>query len=440
MYCGRKRGEKNSVNETEYKGPRGAATPKGQISITQYTQYGAISIIQWSDSSFQALIDCCHKAGKGDGMAIDKRGRKLPKGIRQRSKDSFEGRFTYQQKGYVVRGSTITETQKAMTDLRYKLEHGIYVEKKKITLDDWHKTWMEEYKKNQIKIGTYTSYQKYYDCAIKERLGNKQIGDIRGEHIQKLYNDLVKDGYALSSIKVVAAVLNGCLQQAMRNGLIERNPIKLAELPRQKEKKGRQAMTKEQQALFMEYARDSYLYNFFAVMLRTGMRTGEMRGLKYTDIDKKKNVIHVQRTLKYIEGKGYLEDTPKTRTSTRDIPLTAALKELLENQRKYWGFKVERLDRYLFCNENGDPLSRERVQGEIDRITKRIKEDGHEFPHITPHVFRHTFATRAIEAGMQPQVLKTILGHSSLAMTMDLYSHVLPDTKADEMAKIANMF
>lgn len=346
----------------------------------------------------------------------------------------------YQGKRYLVHGSTITETQKAMTDLKYKLEHGLFVEKKKVTLDDWHKIWMEEYKKNKIKIGTYTSYQKYYDCAIKKYLGNKYITDIRGEHIQKLYNDLVKDGYALSSIKVVAAVLNGCMQQAMRNGMIERNPVKLAELPRQKEKKGRQAMTKEQQALFMEYAKDSYLYNFFAVMLRTGMRTGEMRGLKYTDIDKKKNVIHVQRTLKYIEGKGYLEDTPKTRTSARDIPLTVAILQLLENQWKFWGFKVERIDRYLFCNEKGDPLSRERVQREIERIVKRIREAGHDFPRITAHIFRHTFATRAIEAGMQPQVLKTILGHSSLAMTMDLYSHVLPDTKAEEMEKIARVF
>lgn len=257
----------------------------------------------------------------------------------------------------------------------------------------------------------------------------------------KLYNDMVKEGYAISSIKIVSAILNGCLQQAMKNGLIERNPVKLAELPRQTgTKKERTAMTKEQQDLFMKYAEESYLYHFFSVMLRTGMRKGEMQGLKYSDIDKKQNVIHVRRTLKYIEGKGYFEDTPKTRTSTRDIPLTAAITEHIEAQRKYWGFKVVRMDQYLFCNENGDPISRERIQGEIDRIIKRIKSDGYDFPRITSHVFRHTFATRAIEAGMPPQVLKTILGHSSLAMTMDLYSHVLPDTKADEMQKIANVF
>lgn len=374
-------------------------------------------------------------------MAIDKRGRKLPKGIRQRS-ESFEGRFTYQGKSYTVHGKTITETQKNMTDLKYKLEHGVYVSKKQITLNDWFETWMEEYKKNRIKRGTYENYKKNFYGIIKRRfnLGSIQLTDIRGEHIQKLYNDLVKEGYALSTIKIVSAVLNGCMQQALRNGLIERNPVKLAELPRQIEKTTRQAMTREQQALFMEYAKESYLYNFYAVMLRTGMRNGEMRGLKYTDIDKKRNVIHVQRTLKYIEGEGYFEDTPKTRTSKRDIPLTAATLQLLEEQRKFWGFKVEKIDRYLFCNELGKPLSRARVRAETDRIVKRIRAAGHDFPHITPHAFRHTFATRAIEAGMQPQVLKTILGHSSLAMTMDLYSHVLPETRAEEMEKIANVF
>lgn len=364
----------------------------------------------------------------------------LPKGIRQRG-NTFEGRFMYKGVSYTVQASTITKTQKEMTDLKYKLEHGLYVKKEKITLMEWYETWLEEYKKNRVKIGTYTSYEKYYKSTINNRLGNKELSEIRGEHIQKLYNDMVKEGYAISSIKIVSAILNGCLQQAMKNGLIERNPVKLAELPRQTgTKKERTAMTKEQQDLFMKYAEESYLYHFFSVMLRTGMRKGEMQGLKYSDIDKKQNVIHVRRTLKYIEGKGYFEDTPKTRTSTRDIPLTAAITEHIEAQRKYWGFKVVRMDQYLFCNENGDPISRERIQGEIDRIIKRIKSDGYDFPRITSHVFRHTFATRAIEAGMPPQVLKTILGHSSLAMTMDLYSHVLPDTKADEMQKIANVF
>ena len=373
-------------------------------------------------------------------MAVDKNGKKLPVGIRRKPSGKYEVRVKREGETHYAYAETLTEAKKKKAELEFKLDQGIFVEKKKIKFEDWFYTWLQEYKKNQVKNSTYNSYMKYYRGAIKSRIGNKKITDIRGEHIQKLYNDLVKEGYALSSIKIVSAVLNGCFKQAERNGLIERNPVKLAELPRQTEKKTRQAMTREQQALFMEYAKESYLYHFFEVILRTGMRKGEMQGLKYPDIDRKADVIHVRRTLKYIEHHGYIEDTPKTRTSTRDILLTAAVLEHIDAQRNYWGFKVINMNQYVFCNEKGEPLSRERIQAEIDRIIKRIRAAGHDFPRITSHVFRHTFATRAIEAGMQPQVLKTILGHSSLAMTMDLYSHVLPDTKAEEMEKIANVF
>lgn len=393
-------------------------------------------------------------------MAVDKRGRKLPKGIRQRYND-FEGRFMYQGERYLVHGKTVTETQKAMTELKYRLEHGLFVERKKITLNEWFDTWMEEYKKHQVKIGTYIRYQKTYEAMIKKSIGDYNIADIRAEHIQKLFNSMAEHGYSYATIKLVRATLNGCMRRAEKNNIIEKNPVKIADLPRQTEKKERQAMTREQQALFMEYAKESYLHNYFEVMLRTGMRSGELRGLIYIrDVDKKNKVIHIQRTLKYENVQGYkisqnvipkkeyeekvgtafFTDAPKTASSRRDIPMTAEIERYLDAQRNYWGFKVDVLDRFLFCTEKGEPLSQRRVQMEIDRIVKRIREAGHEFPRVTPHIFRHTFATRAIEAGMQPQVLKTILGHSSLAMTMDLYSHVLPDTKAQEMEKMANIF
>lgn len=379
--------------------------------------------------------------GKEQSMAKDKRGRKLPKGIRQRY-NGFEGRFMYKGERHLVHGETITETQKKMTELRYKLEHGFFVSKEKIVFDDWMQIWFEEYKKNNVKLGTYQTYLTLYNSQIKDKFGDMLLTEIRGEHIQNFYNELIKEKYALKTIKVIGAIINGSLKQAVKNRLIEINPVGAVEIPQKARitKKERIAMTREQQELFMEYAKESYLYNFFAVMLRTGLRRGEMQGLKYSDVDRKNNVLHVRRTLKQIEGQGYMEDTPKTRTSKRDIPLTADILSYIEVQRNFWGLKVEKMDRYLFCNENGEPISRERIQGEIDRIIKRIHAAGYDFPRITSHVFRHAFATRAIEAGMPPQVLKTILGHSSLAMTMDLYSHVLPDVKAEEMNKIADVF
>lgn len=372
-------------------------------------------------------------------MATDKRGRKLPKGIRFRGA-SYEGRVTFEKKTYTVHGKTVTETQKNMIDLRYRLYHDSFKEDSSVIFDEWFFCWLNEYKKHCIKIGTYENYKNYYKSLVSPVLGGKRISEIRCGNIQSLYNSLFDSGYSLSSIKIVSVLIGGSLEQAVRNGMLDRNPAKLAQLPKGAPKASRIALTKEQQTVFMLNAQNSYLYNFFAVMIRTGLRNGELRGLKFSDIDTEKNVLHVRRTLKYIDGRGYFEDTPKTFASNRDIPLTNDILKLLRAQKSYWGFNAERPGRYLFCTKNGSPLSRDRVQKELDRITERINKSGTPFDRITPHILRHTFATRAIEAGMQPNVLKTVLGHSSLSMTMDLYSHVMPETRAAEMEKISSAF
>ena len=373
-------------------------------------------------------------------MAVDKNGRTLPPGIRQRANGKYEGRVKVDYQSYSVYGDTITEVKKKMTELRYKLEHGEFVASSKITVEEWFKTWMEQYKENQVKVGTIISYTDYFNIYIKESLGKKKLVDIRGEHIQKLYNNLVKKGMALSSIKVVSAILNGCFKQAMKNGLIERNPVPLATLPKGRPKGQRRVFTKEEQDIFMEYAKGSYLYNLFALAIRTGLRGGEIRGLKLSDVDKAAGLLHIERTLKYASGRGFFEDAPKTATSRRDIPLTKDMLAILDRQKQLYGEKVLRMDGYIFHLPDGTPISRERLQNEIDRIVKRVNTDGIVFERFTPHCLRHTFATRAIESGMKPQTLKTILGHSTLSMTMDLYSHVLPTTRAEEMELIAKAF
>ena len=376
-------------------------------------------------------------------MAVDKNGKKLPTGIRQRANGSYEVRVSRNGKSYSAYAKTITEAKKKKAELEFKLDNNGIIENKKITYGEWFTQWMENYKKNSVKIGTFDTYKHYYDSIIKEEFENRKLSSIRGVDLQKFFNRLLAKGYKDSTLKVVKAILSSSFKQAFKDEIISRNPMDATTLPKNKEesKSGKIALTREQQALFMEFAKDSYLYNYFAVSLRTGMRTGELRGLRFGDIDKENGVIHVRRTLKYINNQGFFEDTPKTKSSLRDIPLTSDLTALLEDQKNFWGFKVEKIDRYIFCNEMGEALSLMNVRREIDRIIKEIRSAGHEdFPHFSSHTFRHTFATRAIEAGMPPQVLKTILGHSSLAMTMDLYSHVLPDTKSQEMEKIASAF
>ncbi len=324
------------------------------------------------------------------------------------------------------------KSNKQIRRLKVRLSRKNSPENSNAPFYEWFCFWLEEYRKLRIKIGTYETYRQYYKSLIFPSLGKIPVCRIRSTDIQFLINGLAEKGYAYSTIKITFSLINGCLNQAMYNGILERNPALSVQLPRKTVQNHRIALTKEQQKIFSEFSKESRLYEFFAVLLRTGLRNGELRGLKYNDIDLEKNVLHIRRTIKYIDGRGYFEDTPKTSSSLRDIPLTDDILFLLIKNPPSSG--------YVFKGKNGAPLGRDYIQSELDRITDEIKRHGYAFEHITPHVFRHTFATRAIEAGMSPQVLKTILGHSSLAMTMDLYSHVMPETKASEMKKISGVF
>lgn len=368
-------------------------------------------------------------------MAVENRKRKLPEGIRQRGK-TFEGRVSSHGKSYSVHGKTITETRTKLLELKYKLSIGSVTENSKMLFGEWFSLWMEEYKKFSIKAGTYETYRQYYNSLIKPDFSEMRLSDIRCVDIQRLFNSLYEKGYSSSTIKIVFVLINGALHRAEINGMLERNPAKNIQLPKAKSKFSRNALTREQQKIFSDFSKESKMHDLFALMLRTGLRNGELRALKYNDIDFENHVLHIRRTLKYIDHRGFFEDTPKTRSSVRDIPLTKNITSLLNAQNP----SEHSPNEYIFKNSKGKPLCRDSVQYELDKIIKRINESGYNFERITPHVFRHTFATRAIEAGMSPQVLKTILGHSSLAITMDLYSHVMPDIRANEMERISDAF
>ena len=376
-------------------------------------------------------------------MSKDKNGKELPKGIVLRSDGTYMGRFSYHGERKSVYGKDLKEVKQRLEDLRYELKHGTYANVQNLSLNSWFDTWLESYKKNTLKTGTYTAYRNQYNYYMRKGLGKKMIMDIRPEHIIKFYNELVEKDFATGSIKLLSAMLNGCFKQAERNGIISKNPVSLVAVPKGKAKKERVVFTVEQQELFLKYASNSYLQDFFTLALMTGMRNGELRGLQWTDIDFKKRVIFVNHTLVYTEEKGHFLDDPKTKTSKRVIPMIDKcynlLKQLYKESQESTIINFND-KRFVFSLYDGSVITKDRVTIELNKIIDAMKSENIDVGHITCHCFRHTFATRAIEQGMPPQVLKTILGHSSLSMTMDLYSHVLPDTKHEEMKKIAKLF
>ena len=379
-------------------------------------------------------------------MAENKK--KFPRGITKRKDGRYMARFQYEGENYTLYGSDPDKLLERIEDLKYEVRHGIYEKEQNITVDSWFSTWMEEYKRHQVKPTTYDLYERTYMGHIKPYIQKKKLRDIRPEHIQRILNaeSKVVKRQTLTRIHVI---LNGLFRQAYKNGIIQKNPVERSTLPKLREDAERRVMTREEQALFMRYAKQTYYGDIFEVALSTGMRKGELLALEWSDVDFNNRMIHVTGTLIRVNSR-YVKGTPKSKTSRRDIPmldnvyaiLRRRRRELLELKVKL-GDKwtpLDGLDNLVFTNEFGSVVTLNTMQYYMRHIQDMIRRGGIEFEPIHIHTLRHTFATRAIEAGMQPQVLKTILGHSSLAMTMDLYSHVLPDTKTEEMQKIANLF
>jgi integrase len=205
------------------------------------------------------------------------------------------------------------------------------------------------------------------------------------------------------------------------------------------------ALTPEEQKIFLEESKNDWLAEFYAFSLCTGMRIGEIGALLWSDIDYVNEVIHVTKTLspnmKDANGE-YLVSSPKSKTSVRDIPLNDLIRATLKRQKEkmMMVYGDQSLSDKIFRGGYGAPMSSANVNGSIAVVLGRLEAKKICIERFTHHAFRDTFATRYIEAGGNMQTLKQILGHASLAMTADLYAHVLPNTKKEEMDQIQSAF
>ncbi len=375
--------------------------------------------------------------------------KKLPKGITLRADGLYMGRFSYYGERHTLYDKDLKVLMKKMDDLRYELEHGLYAKESVITVNDWFHTWIKEYKKPTVKQGTVGVYEDTFDSYIKEPFGKKKLKDLRPEQIQNLYNTLYSQGFSRNTIELVSVVLSGMYKQAYKNQKIRMNPVPLATLPKMSERQERRVLSKEEQEIFIQASKNHKYYYTFELALSTGMRSGEIRGLEWKDIDFQNKIIHVQGTL--VQNKyGFYKDSPKTQSSYRDIPMLDNVYTLLKERKKEQAeHKMlfasewkphEGLENLVVTTNTGRPLGKAYLNNAIDTITRKIQKTRPDFKEFSIHSMRHTFATRCIENSMEPQVLKAILGHSKLSMTMDLYAHVLPDTKSMEIQKIAGLF
>lgn len=361
---------------------------------------------------------------------------RLASGVRKRSDGKLEKRITIDGKRYSVYGLTSKEINEKEQNLRKQIENKKYQVNKNLILDKYFEEWVIA-KRKTVKSNTLNLYTQIYKTHISSVFGKKKVQKIERREVSYFQNQL-SEQLSESTRNFILLVLNMILNDAVRDEVIERNPAKnIKPLKDTKEKASEtihRALTHEEQNSFMDAVKNEYYYEFFAFLLCTGMRFGEASALSWEDIDYKNNVIHVAKTVTATEdGKRIIGDSPKTDSGKRDIPMNETIKQVLSMQRSKYGNVLQFSKGTIFCSVSGGLIHNTTINATIKRILSNLEKQNVHIEPFTVHALRDTFATRFIEQGGNPQTLKTILGHASLSMTMDLYAHVLPNTKQQEM-------
>lgn len=367
---------------------------------------------------------------------------KLPQNVRKLNNGLYEKRFTLNNKRYSVYAKTIKELQEKEYKKRQDILEKGYIKNDNITLNKYFKEFIEN-KTRYVKENTIYTYKSIYNKYIKDSLGKKKIKEIEKREIEKLQKDLLKQNKSITTVNYTIMVISQILNSAIADDIIIKNNAKLVKNIKNTSKKANEtihrALTEREQELFMNELKTSnnYYYEFFAFLISSGLRFGECAALSWSDVDYKNNVIHINKTITQNASGQKVVGEPKTRTSKRDIPLTSNLKDILKAQKeKATMTNVINITNNVFTSIYGKVIVNQTINKEIDKTIQALNDKGYKINKITCHALRDTFATRFIEQGGTPQTLKSILGHTSLQMTMDLYAQVLPNTKEKEMSNI----
>ena len=385
-------------------------------------------------------------------MGKDLKGKELGIGLSQRKDGRYSARFTKKNGGRLEKTfSKVVEAREWLSEQKY-LDSTIGTGD--MLVDDWYKFWITNYKEGIVADNTTKNYKNRYKANIKKEIGNMKLCEVKQLHCQRILNDMFENGrYSYGTMELTQITLHAIFKGAIENGYLYRNPAEGLKLNRREEEEERRVLTRDEQKIFKEYAKDSLYSNAYCLVLETGLRAGEIGGLKWEDIDFENNVLNVKRTLLQDAKKGgFYFGLPKSKQSKRKIPLTNEAVSILKNQKilqnklkiksKDWNTEWEGL---VFTTINGNPVGSSTFRMMMIRIINNINldrkcssEDGtyEEFKHAYLHSLRHTFATRCIENGVQPKTLQKILGHSTLAVTMDLYVHVTDDHIFEEIEKM----
>lgn len=304
-----------------------------------------------------------------------------------------------------------------------------------IQVKDLYHYWIG-IKEVTVRPNTVRNYRERYEKNIKSDMEKMGLKDVKPLHCQKILNKMAECGYAESTIKQTRITMSNMFDFAVQNDLLSKNPCnKAVKANIGKEVTKKEAMTISQQQKFLVAIKGNIYEDQYAFLLQTGLRTGEMMGLRWGDIDFEAGLLRVRQTLAYNYRTGeWKVGPPKSRAGYRSVPLTEAAAGILRRRRESLvksGAALPQWRDYVFLGETGEPTKNSAYDAMLYKLCDRSG-----IPRFSMHALRHTFATRCIEAGMKPKTLQTILGHSNISVTMNLYVHTTEEEKIKEMQSV----
>jgi len=384
---------------------------------------------------------------------------KLPRGIRE-NKGTYEARAMVNGVRISLYGSDLGKLLEEFESAKKEAKNSSDYKRIEMTLNEWFEEWFSSVKAHKVKETSVNPMKNNFKRTFGFYIGSMKLKDIKPMDVQRALNAMEETGVPNSAMREALGRLRECMEFAVGNQLITVNPCLIVEVPwTYKKAKEEIALTQEEQDALLNEVEDSWYREMFYFMCLTGVRVGELGGLKWCDIDMDKQVIFIRRSLSCSYCNGVKKEvlvTPKTVNSTRQIPFIGEMEEILKSQKEKqlllkkelgsrWRGKEEFED-LVFTTGMGSPCSRYIVEKEIKKIILRIREkeavaavQENRAPKVIrdfhPHTLRHTFATRCFENKMEPKVVQALLGHSSISITLNIYTHVLDNKMEEEIKK-----
>ncbi len=362
--------------------------------------------------------------------------------ITQRANGTYQARITLEDgTRKSIYGKTRKEVQEKLKIALREQQQGTLVTAPQQKLEQFLQQWLEDTQKHSIRPRSFERYDEIVRLHIVPVLGRIQLQKLTPQQVQSFYTKKINEGFKAGTVASFHNVLHKALDTAVRWNLIAKNVCDVVSPPRA-EKFEFQPLTVEQVRKLLEVTKGHYMEALFKLALATGMRRGELMGLKWQDVDFNAGVLQVRRILTRIpskmEGKGFIESEPKTKTSRRSVVIASFALEALREHR--WrqlnaitkaGLLWQQHD-YVFCTSIGTHINP--TTDMLEPLNELLEKAG--LPHIRFHDLRHSAASLLMSQGVHPKVVQELLGHSTIGMTMDVYSHVLPSMQQDAIGKL----